>query len=103
VRFQICQVLRQFGGERMLKFARFARCRHDAVVFRDDKLQHPVDEIAKRIGEIVVHAGSKPLEGKRRIATLGCVRRQPPAPVVRRQQIERLVEKHASVLAVENF
>jgi hypothetical protein len=30
-------VLRQSGGEEMLKFTRFARCRHDAVVFRGDE------------------------------------------------------------------
>src|ERR1700676_915592 len=87
----------------MLKFTRFARCRHDAVVFRNDELQHLVDEIAERICEIVVHAGGKPLEGERRIATLGCICRQPPAPIVRRQQIERLVEKYASVLARGEF
>jgi hypothetical protein len=42
MRLQICEVSRQLGGERTLKFARFARFRHDAAVLRGDEFQYPV-------------------------------------------------------------
>src|SRR6185437_9319749 len=87
----------------MLKITSFARYRHDAVVFRGNKLQHPVNEIAERVGEIVVHVGGKTLEGERRVAALRRIRREPPAPIVRRQQIKCLVKKNAAVLARGEF
>ena len=84
------------GG--FLRAERPAR-RHRVAQLRRGEFGNARHQVAQHIGQVLVDRGLEVFPGKLAVGILGRMRQQPPAPVVRRQDRQRLIHEHATPLA----
>ena len=72
----------------------FARRWHVFAEFRAAEFGDAADKVAQDIRQILVHGGLEILPRELRIRGFGRMGQQPPAPVVRRQDFQRLIHEH---------
>src|SRR5690606_31866981 len=82
-----------------LRLVELPTLRHDAAEPRSEEGQGTVYEVAEIAPEVAIHVPCEPLEREVGVVALGCVRGQPPAPVVGGQKFASLVEEGPAPLA----
>ena len=91
--------LGEVGGELRLAFAGLSAGGDHRPVVLGGQREAAVHEVAERVGQVLVDRDGELLPREARVARLGRVGEQEPAPVVGGVDVERLVHEHATALA----
>uniref|UniRef100_A0A0N5A620 TRUD domain-containing protein n=1 Tax=Parastrongyloides trichosuri TaxID=131310 RepID=A0A0N5A620_PARTI len=83
------------GRQLVFQRARFAALGRHAVELGFRELDDAVDEIAQHVGQVLVRRRLELFPGKGRVGMFRTIGRQVPAPVVGRQQLQRLIHEDA--------
>ena len=88
----------EIGDQRLFGRTERAARRDLFAVLRAAELGDPADKISQHIGEILVDRHLEVFPGELAVGVFRRMAQEPPPPVIRRQDLERLVHEHAASL-----